>query len=192
MSFAWKPAQSRDPSPERIAEAQRHLRWIGRESVARHVEVGRKSELASLTEAAIEHYRRGVELLPTAAGWDGLGGIYARQQELERALDAYDRAMALQPESVRLLFRRAQIGLALSQEGTRPDPELRETIDLLRRVLELQPACAPASLMLAQLVADAGRHEEAVRILVRAIERSGGAPRPQLRQRLAQLQQSGS
>jgi cytochrome c-type biogenesis protein CcmH/NrfG len=183
---------SRDPAPEHIAEAQRHLRWIGRESVARHVEVGRKSELADRAGAAIEHYRRSVELFPNAAGWEGLGRIYARQQQLALALDAYDHAVALQPESPRLLFRRAQIGFALAQNGTLPDPDLREAIGVLRRVLALQPAHAPASLMLAQLLADTGRSEEARQILERAIERAGDARSPQMRQQLAALQRDGS
>jgi cytochrome c-type biogenesis protein CcmH/NrfG len=181
----------RDPTPERAAEVQRKLRWFGRESVGLHLEAARISAESGRDESAIGHYRRSIELFPNAEGWDGLGRAYARQGRLEQALDAFDRAVALESDSPQLLFRRARIGLTLAENGTRPDPGMRETIGILRRVLELQPDHARASLLLAGLVAETGRRDEAVEILERAIER-GSAPLPRVRERLAELQQHNS
>jgi cytochrome c-type biogenesis protein CcmH/NrfG len=183
---------SRDPTPEGAARVQRHLRWVGRESVGLHLEAARVSEQNGRVDSAIDHYRRSIELFPNADGWEGLGRAYARQGQLERTLDAYEHALALEPESPRLLFRRAEVGLALAVNGARPDPGMHETIGILRRVLELRPDHAQASLLLARIVAGAGQRDEAVEILERAIERGGGAPLPELRQRLAELQRRTS
>ncbi len=179
-----------DPTPERAATKQRHLRWIGRESVALHLAAGRESEENGRDESAIEHYRRSIELFPNAQGWSGLGDVYVRQKRLALALEAYEQAASLQPESPRLLFRRAQIVLALAENGTRPDPDRQQTMTMLRRVLELQPAHTPASLLLARLVASAGRRDDAVQILERAIEHRRDEPSPQLSARLAELRQA--
>ena len=49
---------------------------------------------------------------------------------------------------------------------------------MLRRVLELQPSHAPASLLLAQLVAQAGQRDEALQILERAMRAPAMRGRP--------------
>jgi tetratricopeptide (TPR) repeat protein len=178
---------SRDPGAERTSEAAWRLRWVGRETVSLHLEAGGKSEQAGLDEAAIEHYRRSIELFPIAAAWDALGGVYLREHRIALARDAYDRAVALQPDSPHLLFVRAQLGLALAENGQRRDPDLRETIASLRRVLEIEPNYSAASLLLARVVASVGERDEAVRILERGIAAARDAPSPQLREQLAAL-----
>jgi cytochrome c-type biogenesis protein CcmH/NrfG len=170
----------------------RHLRWVGRESVQKHVLVARLGEKNGRDEFAIAQYRRSIELFPSVDAWDGLGAVYMHQGRFELALDAYEHAIALKPDSPRLWFRRAQLELALARRGTSPEPDMLPTISALRRVLELEPAHAPASLLLARLVATAGRRDEAVKILETAIEHAGDAPSAKLRQRLAELQQTGS
>jgi tetratricopeptide (TPR) repeat protein len=180
----------RDPGPERTSEAAWHLRWVGRESVSLHLEAGGKSEQAGLDRAAIEHYQRSIELFPIAEAWDALGSVYIRQHRVALAHDAYVRATAIQPDWPRLLFVRAQLRLALAENGQRPDPGQRETIADLRRVLEIKPDFAAASLLLARLVADGGRRDEAARILARGIADAGDAPSPRLREELAKLERA--
>jgi tetratricopeptide (TPR) repeat protein len=177
----------RDPGPERTSEAAWRLRWVGRETVALHMEAGGKSEQAGLDGAAIEHYRRSIELFPLAEAWDALGAVYARHQQIALAHAAYDRAATLRPDLPRLQFLRAKFRLALADNGARPDPGWRETTAALLRVLELKPDYAAASLVLARLAVREGRRAEAVRILERGIAAAGDAPSPRLRAELAVL-----
>ena len=55
------------------------------------------------------------------------GGVDLSVATTALAYDAFDRATALRPDAPGLLFRRAQLRLALAESGERPDPGLRET-----------------------------------------------------------------
>ena len=177
----------RDTGPERTSQAAWRTRWIGRETVSLHLDAGAKSQQAGLDRAAIEHYRRSIELFPIPEAWDALASVYLRQHRIALAYEAYDQAAALRPDSPRLLFLRARTRLALVETGERPDPGLEETTASLRRVLEIKPDYAAASLLLARLVAGSGQRDEAVHILERGIAAAGEAPSPRLRVRLAEL-----
>ena len=176
-----------DAGPDRTSAAAWRTRWIGRETVALHLDAGAKSEQAGRDREAIAHYRRSIELFPIPEAWDALAGIYVRHQQPALAYEAYDRAIALRPESPRLLFRRARVRLALAESGERPDPYLGETTATLQRVLEIKPDYAAASLLLARITARSGQRGEAVQILERGIAAAGNEPSPRLRARLAAL-----
>jgi cytochrome c-type biogenesis protein CcmH/NrfG len=176
-----------DARPDRTSEAAWRARWIGRETVRLHLDAGAKSEQAGHDREAVEHYRRSIQLFPLPEAWELLAGVYLRHQQTALAYEAYDRAVALRPDSPGLLFRRAQLRLALAESGERPDPYLEETIATLRRVLEVKPDYAAASLLLARLAASSGQRDEAEQILERGIAAAGEEPSPRLRARLAQL-----
>jgi hypothetical protein len=181
-----------DPGAQRMSDVAWRSRWIGRETVALHMDAGVKREQAGDDRAAIEHYKRAIELFPIPAAWDALGAVYMREHRIALAHDAYEHAVALQPDSPRLWFMRARLRLALAQNGVSPDPGLRDTISSLNHALEIKPDYAAASLLLARIAAHEGRGEEAQRILERGIADAGDAPSPRLQQALAALRQNGS
>ena len=177
----------RDPGAKRMSEAAWRARWVGRETVALHMDAGVKNEQAGDDPAAIAHYQRAIELFPVAAAWDALGAVYLRQHRIGLAYSAYEEAVALQPDAPRLWFVRARVRLALDRSGASPDPGLHDTIASLRRALEIQPDYAAASLFLAQIAASQGHRDEAERILERGIADAGDEPSPRMQALLAQL-----
>jgi cytochrome c-type biogenesis protein CcmH/NrfG len=177
----------RDAGPDRTSAAAWRSRWIGRETVALHLDAGAKSERAGRDREALAHYQRSIELFPIPQAWDGLARVHLRHRETARAYEVYDRAASLQPDSAQLWFRRAQLRLVLTNSGERPDPGLHETIASLRRALDVQPDYAVASLLLARLIAAAGQRDEAVQILERGIAAAGQEPSPRLQARLVEL-----
>lgn len=88
---------------------------------------------ANQFEAAIETGNRTVNLHPTAA-WahESLGFVHYRRGDWGAALRCYERAIALDPQSVRLS---AQRGAALSQLGRHS-----EAIESFNHVMETSPA----------------------------------------------------
>ncbi len=68
-----------------------------------HWKAGRPDEAAALWT----HYRAAVGDIPQPHVW--LGGLYASRNELRPALESFDRAMALSPDDIEILFQRTRI-----------------------------------------------------------------------------------
>lgn len=93
--------------------------------------------------------------------WTNLGAEYARQGDLARASEAFDRALAIRPTHAPALWRKADV--------LRRESDLAGAEDLLRRATAAQPRLLLAWVNLAQVLnaraeeaARAGRTEEAL------------------------------
>ena len=147
---------SETPSAERIDVAAQRLRWIGREPAwLFELSAGRASEHDLLDDDAIAHYRRSVELRPTAAGWSALGRLYHRRQDFSAALAAYRKAAGVQGAPASTWLWCARLELALAEAGDDPGPRLARARDDLDQVLALDPDQELATTLIAQV--DAAR-----------------------------------
>ena len=144
-------AIDRAPTPERVDLALQRLRWLGREPVRLHLGLGRQNEEQSRDEAAIAHYRRSLELFPTAEAWGALGRLYAHSGKREPALDAYHEAAALQPASPDIWLECAWLELSLADDAKDSDQHLERAASHLRRVLELDPRRSGAARQLERI-----------------------------------------
>jgi len=84
------------------------------------------------TQAARQIFEGLTTLAPNEASFHtGLGAVYQRQEELERACEEYDRALALNERDVAALCNRAEV---LLQQG-----KIEEAAKDLQRIAELDP-----------------------------------------------------
>lgn len=118
-------------------------------SAPRHLEanMGRARALVGLGDApkAVKNARLAVDLAPERAeAWLLLGDVYAHDslQDHPRAVDAYRRALALDPESLQ-----AAMGLARSLSYTR---EVEQAIEVLERARTHHPGSIPLVVKLAE------------------------------------------
>lgn len=99
-----------------------------------------------------------------------LGEIYRQQGEYEKALNAYNQALTLQPN-----FAPAIFGRALLYDLQNPD-SVQEAIADLETAIELDPALGQAYLELAVLQAHVGEAEAALETLDQAESVTPGSP----------------
>ncbi len=86
---------------------------------------------ASLAKAA-DILQRGTEAFPSdAVVWQRLGGVLGRSNHIDRANDAYQRALRISPESVEAL---ADLGLAFIEAK-----QQAKGTDLIQRALKINP-----------------------------------------------------
>ncbi len=176
---------------DRVESLLQVLRWTGREKVETHFLIGQRLAATGEDAGALEHFRRSIELFPTAKVWAELGIQYRAQGRWEEALRAFDAALELNPGFWGAHHRRAEALLAI--DSSRSDPSARDqAIASLGRALELSPGFAEAALMLARLRVESGQIEEARRTLERALAEAGPAEAASIRVQLAQLEGSGA
>jgi len=135
----------------------------------RHLEanMGRARALVGLGDApkAVENARLAAELAPDrAAAWLLLGDVYSHQslQDYPRAMDAYRKACALDPQSLDAAMR-----LARSLSYTR---EVEQAIEVLEQARAHHPGSVPLAVKLAEsyyVVRDLDRADALIR---RALE----------------------
>jgi hypothetical protein len=175
----------------RIESAFEVLRWSGRERVETRFSIGRRLAAAGDVSGAIEQFQRSIELFPTARVWGALGAQYRAQGRWDLALDAFDRALELNPEFQGAHYRRAEALVALA--GAQADPATRaEARASLERALEISPGFAEAALMLADLQVVSGDRDAAMRTLNRTLKDAEGAGASTIRRRLRELEREAS
>jgi tetratricopeptide (TPR) repeat protein len=113
--------------------------------------MGRQSEEESRHAAAIAHYRRSLELFPTAEAWSALGRLYAREGKREDALAAYQESAALMPAAPETWLECAWLELSLADDAPDSGPHLERAASNLRRVLELDPRRSNAARQLERI-----------------------------------------
>ena len=139
----------RSQSPARIDFAVQVLRWTGHEGVGVHLGLGLRFAAAGDFARAAGHLERSIALFPTPRAWAELGGAYQAQGKLGRALDAFDAALALNPDFWGAHQRRAEVLLALDPE--RSPQTLDAAIASLERAVALAPERAAPARRLAEL-----------------------------------------
>ena len=94
--------------------------------------------------------------------WLMMGNEYSRRREFPRALDAFQRALALKPDYDLAVFNMANVYRTMGKD--------EEALVGYRRLLELDPRNAQAHQAVAQVLVDHGRLDEAQASLNRALE----------------------
>jgi len=94
--------------------------------------------------------------------WLMLGNEYSRRRELPRALEAFQRALALKPDYDLAVFNMANVYRTMGKDD--------EALVGYRRLLEMDPRNAQAHQAVAQVLVDHGRLAEGQASLNRALE----------------------
>ena len=76
---------------------------------------GKADKARKVYERAAKSFRRSAELAPTAAAYNGLGYALRKTGDYDAALEAYDRAIQLQPGFAQAIEYRAEAYLALGR-----------------------------------------------------------------------------
>jgi cytochrome c-type biogenesis protein CcmH/NrfG len=150
-------------------------------------------------EEAIEHYR-----LAATSGdfknsswrsraWDGLGSAYLQQRDYEAALDAYQQALELDPESGDTHFNVAVMHLEHAEESEPPDPELVAAAEAaVRDAIEVQSGNQGNLMLLAEIALLSDDYEVAADAYREVLDIDGRTPEAtRARQELSRLQGLG-
>lgn len=114
-------------------------------------------------EGGVAVYREGVDLHPEdAVLLNGLGYQYAAHGNLKEATDHYREALRLQPD-----FKRARVNLAQALAGMKDVEGALREFEMLQKE---DPENPDYLLEMGNVYAGAGRHEEAKRCYMRALE----------------------
>lgn len=103
-------------TPEQAQQSVNRLKWVGREMMSGHANIGSRYHQEGRYDEAIEAYRRSLDLFASADVWSALGDAEEARGDLNAALDAQQGALGIDPDhekaataAVRL---RAKLGLA--------------------------------------------------------------------------------
>lgn len=88
----------------RAERAAARLAWIGRDGAEMHLQIADRSLTDGDAEAARRHFRRAIDLQPSAWAWVGLGQVHARDRAWKDAAEAFGEALALEPGHAVALF----------------------------------------------------------------------------------------
>ena len=129
-----------------------------------YLRLGIALEASGAVEEALGAYHRAAELKPLAEANYRLANLFENLGHGDRAIETFRRAATSVPGTT---LGRMALARALLLENRDTEAE-----KVLRRVLRSEPNNAMALDLLGNLLADAGRFEEARRYFLRAIERS--------------------
>lgn len=111
---------------------------------------------ASVTEEDLQQFALGLRTKLTssendAIGWTLLGRVYVATNRVESAMDAFERALAIEPDNIETLASFSQMLLMVNQESY-----LAQAKVYLNRILELDPQNTGALGMLAMAATQQG------------------------------------
>jgi len=86
---------------------------------------------------AANAYKQAIELKPTAAYYNNLGGIYGRAGKIPEAMEAYKKSAELDPPNAATAYRNG--GITLYNAG-----KMKEAVEPLKKATELDPKSAQA------------------------------------------------
>jgi Flp pilus assembly protein TadD len=129
-----------------------------------HLRLGIAFEAAGAVDDALRAYLRAAELKPPSEASYRLGNLFENLGHGDRAIETFRRAASSAPGTT---LGRMAMARALLLENRDDEAE-----KVLRRVLRTEPNNAIALDLLGNLLADAGRFEDARRCFIRAIETS--------------------
>jgi len=84
------------------------------------------------TDDAINAYKQAIEIKPSAAYYNNLGGMYGRAGKIPEAMAAYNKSAELDPQNAAQAYRNG--GITLYNTG-----RLKEAIEPLKKATELDP-----------------------------------------------------
>tara|TARA_R110002012_G_scaffold2245_5_gene10740 strand:+ start:954 stop:2273 length:1320 start_codon:yes stop_codon:yes gene_type:complete len=117
---------------------------------------------ASVTEEDLQQFALGLRTKLTsseddAIGWTLLGRVYVATNRVESAMDAFERALEIEPDNLETLASYSQVLLMVNQESY-----LAQAKVYLNRILELDPQNTGALGMLAMAATQQGDTELAI------------------------------
>jgi tetratricopeptide (TPR) repeat protein len=89
------------------------------------------------TDDAVNAYKQAIELKPTAAYYNNLGGVYGRAGKIPEAMEAYKKSAELDPPNAAQAYRNG--GITLYNVG-----KMKEAVEPLKKATELDPKSAQA------------------------------------------------
>jgi len=89
------------------------------------------------TEDAANAYKQAIELKPSAAYYNNLGGIYGRAGKIPEAMAAFSKSAELDPQNAAQAYRNG--GITLYNVG-----KMKEAVEPLKKATELDPKSAQA------------------------------------------------
>ncbi|MFO0691729.1 MAG: tetratricopeptide repeat protein [Myxococcota bacterium] len=140
---------------ERYALAARRRAWLGRDSPEPHLHFGVEAMQAGDFERAHRELDRGMALHPTADLWRLAGELALAEGDPERAFEAFEEAIALDPGSGAAYY---QTGRILADQG-----RFEEALERLERADALWPDTEPIRSLLLELRSRSGTGLEALR-----------------------------
>jgi tetratricopeptide (TPR) repeat protein len=99
--------------------------------------LGDAYDAAGRTDDAINAYKQAIELKPTAAYYNNLGGIYGRNNKIQEAMEAFNKSAELDPPNAAQAYRNG--GITLYNVG-----KMKEAVEPLKKATELDPKSAQA------------------------------------------------
>jgi len=142
---------------------------------------------AGRTQPALRAYREVVRRNPAQhpEAWNNLGFIYLQQRDLDKALNHFQRALALRPDLAQALVNAGTVHLMRR--------EMAEARRYFERSIEADPDYTPAYGNLAMIYARNGKTGEARRLLQELLKRNPNDRRARsLLQRLDRMESSSS
>src|SRR6266852_6355941 len=104
--------------------------------------LGDAYDAAGRNEDAANAYKQAIELKPTAAYYNNLGGIYGRAGKIAEAMAAFQKSAELDPQNAAQAYRNG--GITLYNVG-----KMKEAVEPLKKATELDPKSAQAWYLLA-------------------------------------------
>jgi tetratricopeptide (TPR) repeat protein len=92
---------------------------------------------AGRSDDAVNAYKQAIELKPSAAYYNNLGGILGRSGKIQEAMEAYQKSAELDPANAAQAYRNG--GITLYNAG-----KLKEAVEPLKKATELDPKNAQA------------------------------------------------
>src|ERR1700682_4825520 len=92
---------------------------------------------AAAGEKAANAYKQAIELKPSAAYYNNLGGIYGRAGKIPEAMAAFSKSAELDPQNAAQAYRNG--GITLYNVG-----KMKEAVEPLKKATELDPKSAQA------------------------------------------------
>ena len=99
--------------------------------------LGDAYDAAGRSDDAANAYKQAIELKPTAAYYNNLGGILGRAGKIDEAMAAYQKSAELDPTNAAQAYRNG--GITLYNVG-----KLKEAVEPLKKATELDPKSAQA------------------------------------------------
>ena len=118
--------QAKAGAPEK--DQNLHLIWA---------RLGDAYDSAGRSDDAVNAYKQAIELKPTAAYYNNLGGILGRSGKIQEAMEAYQKSAELDPPNAAQAYRNG--GITLYNAG-----KLKEAVEPLKKATELDPKNAQA------------------------------------------------
>ena len=145
-------------------EPLKHAIGLNHNIAPYHLVLGNALRQIGKGQEAIAAYGKALAIggIPEALIQNNLGGAHLELGEIDPAIDAFSRAVALDPRSGEY---HENLGNALRRAG-----RLREALEVLESAVRLDAKSARAAALLANTLRDLGRHDEAIPAYRKALQ----------------------